>query len=140
MNTETLDLSTLRDAIKTLGVALSEYDSDKSNPFVRDACIKRFEYCYEFTTKMITRHLSITEADPSEVKAMSFQDKIRRAYDIGIIPNSWDRWLKYRDDRNATSHGYSKQRAIELVEEIPAFQHEAESLLLSLENIYETEV
>ena len=138
MTDKTLDISTFRDAVNTLGVALNAYEQDPSNEFVRDACIKRFEYCYEFSTKMITRHLSLTEADPIEVKQMSFQDKIRRAYEIGLVRNSWDQWWHYRDDRAATAHGYSKDRATALMENLPAFHAEATALLTSLEHIYET--
>lgn len=140
MTDSKLEISGFRDAVKTLGVALNAYELDRENEFIRDACIKRFEYCYEFATKMITRHLSLTEDDPIEVKAMTFQDKIRRAYEITLIPNSWDRWWHYRDDRAATAHGYSKDRAEALVENLPKFHAEAVALLTSLENIYETDV
>ncbi len=140
MSDETLDLSVFRDALLTLKEAVNAQAADPANTFIRDATIKRFEYCYEFAAKMITRHLILTEDDPVAVKAMSFQDKIRRAYEIGLIPNSWDTWFHYRDSRNATAHGYSKDRADALVKEIPAFYHEAATLLDNLSAIYETEV
>lgn len=140
MTASNLDISGFRDAVKTLGTALNAFEVEPENDFIRDACIKRFEYCYEFATKMITRHLSLTEDDPIEVKAMTFQDKIRRAYEIGLIPNSWEKWWHYRDDRAATAHGYSKERAEALVDNLPEFHAEMETLLTSLERIYETEI
>ena len=137
MTNEHLDLSGFRDALATLETALSALEGEPDNAFIRDATIKRFEYCYEFATKMITRHLSLTEDDPIAVKSMSFQDKIRRSFELGIIPNSWDKWWQYRNERNAAAHGYSKDRANELVAQIPEFFHEARALLSALEEAHE---
>ena len=128
MTKDTLDIQVLLRAVATLKRALDEFDRDNTNEFVRDACIQRFEYCYDLATKMIKRHLKLTEDDPSGIEAMTIQERIRRAYDVGILQNSWDRWWEFRDDRAATSHGYNLERALEIIAKIPAFYTEASYL------------
>ncbi len=95
MSEEGLNLPSLRKAIGILERVLSAYETDRNNEYIIDACIKRFKYCYGLSAKIIKRHLKLTENDPSTVEEMSFQNFIRRAYQIGIIPNSWDKWWKY---------------------------------------------
>ena len=135
-----LDFSLFEKALKTLEQAVDSYAIDPSNEFVRDACIKRFEYTYEAATKIIVRYLSLTELDPSAVKEMTAQETIRRAYQIRLIPNSWDVWKGYRDDRNTTAHAYSQGKADQLLERIPLFVIEARALLVSLKNYHETKI
>ena len=137
MKTETLNLIDFKMAIDTFNRALSEYDKDHGNEFVRDACIQRFEYCYDLSSKMIKRHLKITSSDPSAIEAMNFQDLIRQAYDKGIILNSWEMWWQYRDNRAATSHGYNEAKSIAVVEKLPPFLTELIFLSQALSKIYE---
>lgn len=132
MTREYLDITPLRQAVATLERALTAYAADDGNEFIRDACIQRFEYCYDLAAKMIKRHLKMTEADPSAVEAMTFQERVRRAYAVGLIPNSWDKWWEYRDDRAATSHGYNAQRALAIVVKLPVFYQEVSALLVNL--------
>jgi nucleotidyltransferase substrate binding protein (TIGR01987 family) len=136
MPQETLDITVLTKAVGTLKRALDEFARDNSNEFVRDACIQRFEYCYDMAVKMIKRHLKLTEDDPSAIEAMSAQDRIRRAYDVGILLHSWDIWWQFRDDRAATSHGYNLERALEIIAKIPAFYTEVNHLARALGKIH----
>ena len=78
----------------------------------------------------------LTEDDPSGVEAITAQERIRRAYEVGILQNSWDKWWEFRDDRAATSHGYNKDRAIEIVAKIPAFYTEVDHLAAKLQAFY----
>lgn len=134
---EKLDLTSLAKALESFRLALDEYDKDRSNDFVRDSCIQRFEYCYDLATKMIRRHLSNISANPSAVNEMSFQETIREAYTKGVLKNSWDSWWKYRDDRNITSHGYDESKAIAVVADLKPFYAEIDHLLARLKEIYE---
>jgi nucleotidyltransferase substrate binding protein (TIGR01987 family) len=138
MTKETLDIQVFANAVASLKRALDAFEKDNTNEFVRDACIQRFEYCYDLATKMIKRHLKLTEDDPSGVEAMTAQERIRRAYDVGILQNSWDKWWEFRDDRAATSHGYNMDRAIEIVAKIPVFCTEVDHLVASLQAFHET--
>ena len=137
MNNERLDLTAFKKALETLERALKEYAKDKSNEFVRDATIQRFEYCYDLSTKMIKRHLKMSSDNPSEIQALPFADIIRKAYGVGIISNSWDKWWEYRDNRAATSHGYNEQKSIDIAAKVQPFYDEMVFLYTALGRLYE---
>jgi nucleotidyltransferase substrate binding protein (TIGR01987 family) len=134
---EKLDLTAFKKAIVSLKEALDEYEKDKTNKFVRDSCIQRFEYCYDLSSKMIKRHLKNISDNPGEVDQMSFQNIIREAYTKGILKHSWDKWSDYREDRNATSHGYDEEIAVSIVSELNVPYQEIVFLIERLEEIYE---
>jgi len=137
MNNEILDLSSFEKAVASFAKALDEYSKDESNEFVRDSCIQRFEYCYDLSTKMIRRHLKNIVDNPSEIDQMSFPNVIREAYTKGILKHSWDVWAEYREDRNATSHGYDEELAKRLVLELDDPYQEILFLLTKLKDLYE---
>lgn len=137
MNNDILDLTSLKKAINSLTKALNEYDKDNTNEFVRDSCIQRFEYCYDLSSKMIKRHLKNIAENPGEIDQLSFQSIIREAYTKGILKNSWDKWSDFREDRNATSHGYDEELAVSIVSELNEPYLEFIFLLAKLEEIYE---
>jgi nucleotidyltransferase substrate binding protein (TIGR01987 family) len=136
---EILDLTALDKATASFKVALDEYAKDTSNEFVRDACIQRFEYCYDLAAKMIARYLSMAAANPSEVKEMSFQDKVREAYSQKLLQNSWDVWWVYRDNRNKTSHSYNLSVVLEIMQDIDSFYDEVAYLLHALQTKSKTQ-
>ncbi len=68
---------------------------------------------------------------------MPFQNLIREAYTKGVLQNSWDVWSDYREDRNATSHGYDEALAISLVSELMQPYNEFLFLKEKLVEIYE---
>ena len=134
---EVLDLNSFSKAVASFSKALDEYAKDESNEFVRDSCIQRFEYCYDLSTKMIRRHLKNIADNPSEIDQMPFANVIREAYTKGILKHSWDVWAEYREDRNATSHGYDEELAMKLVLELNNPYQEILFLLTRLKDLYE---
>ncbi len=124
MDNQRLDLTVFNKAISSLGEALSEYEKDKTNTFVRDSCIQRFEYCYEMSKKILIRYLKSISDDPMEIDREKLSNLIRYAYKIGIVKHSWDEWDIYRENKNNTAHGYDEGVAIDIVEQLPAFYHE----------------
>lgn len=136
---EKLDLTAINKAIHTFKVALDEYQKDTSNEFVRDACVQRFEYCYDLATKMISRHLSMVADNPSAIKEMSFQDKIREAYSRKLVQSSWDTWWVYRDNRNKTSHSYNLNVVLDIMQSLDDFYLELVYLLNALQHQNDTE-
>lgn len=136
---EPLNLDAFDKAIHSLGDALREYAKDTTNSYVRDSCIQRFEYCYDLATKMIKRFLSKTSEASVEIHAMNFSDIIRLGYTRGILKNSWDMWWEYRANRNATSHGYDENRAIEIVAKLDSFYDEISFFLKALKERNVTE-
>jgi nucleotidyltransferase substrate binding protein (TIGR01987 family) len=127
-----LDLSVLLKAAESLERALNEYKKDETDEFVRDSCIQRFEYCYDLSTKMMRRFLSVTSESAVDIESMTFQEVVRAGFAKGILKHSWDKWWEYRDNRNATSHSYNAQKAEEIVADIPAFFDELTFLLEQL--------
>jgi len=137
MNNEILDISSLSKAVASFSKALNEYAKDETNEFVRDSCIQRFEYCYDLSAKMIKRHLKNISENPGMIEQMPFQNIIREAYTKGILKHSWDAWMDYREDRNATSHGYDEALAISIVSELAQPYQEFLFLKDKLVAIYE---
>ncbi len=138
MQSDRLNLTNFRKAIKSFDKALKAYKKDSENDLIRDACIKRFEYCYFLSINMIKRHLKLAEELPSEIDHMNLQDTIRLAYRVGMIPNSWDKWRKYRDNRAATAHGYDEDQAEDVAADLHQFYTEIKTILNNLSRIHET--
>ena len=130
-----LDLTAFKNAVSTLNEALNEYEKDKTNSFVRNSCIQRFEYCFDMSKKILIRYLKSISDDPMEIDREKISNIIRQAYKLGIVKHSWDEWDIYRENRNNTSHGYNENIAIQIVEELPKFYNE---IVFLLEKIQES--
>ena len=127
-----LDISSLKKATISLEKSVKEY---KINPteFVRDSCIKRFEYTYELSWKTLKRFLEETSANPNEIDLMTFQEIIREANEKSLLLSDWDTWKVYRIYRGTTSHAYNEDKANEIYLEIPGFLNEIQFLIKQLE-------
>ncbi|MBU6418306.1 MAG: HI0074 family nucleotidyltransferase substrate-binding subunit [Proteobacteria bacterium] len=126
-----IDLSTLHRALATLDEGLDALADRPGDKFVRDACIQRFEYTYELSHKMLRRYLETTE--PAGVGELSFPDLIRLGFARGLLAESWDTWVAFRNARNATSHAYDETKALEVITKIPAFAIAAHHLATQIE-------
>ena len=134
MNIDKLDLEPLQKAIRSLKTSIDAYTLDKQNEFIRDSFIKRFEYSYELSHKIVKRYLSIVSPDPNSINEMTFQELIRQAYTKGILENSWDMWKLYKEARNNSSHSYNEDKAITIANDIEIFYSEAIYLLKKLQD------
>jgi len=114
-----IDTSSLTKALQTLEVALEAFARAPEDNFIRDACIKRFEYSYELSHKLLRRYLEATE--PNGVNDLSFPKLIRLGYERALLSESWDLWEGFRDARNTTSHAYNEKKARDVLDKIPAF-------------------
>jgi nucleotidyltransferase substrate binding protein (TIGR01987 family) len=114
-----IDISSLRQALATLDEALAARAGAPEDKFIRDACIQRFEYSYELAHKMLRRFLEA--AEPGGVRELSFPNLIRLGFERGLLAQSWDVWMGFREARNATSHTYDEAKAAGVMEKIPAF-------------------
>ncbi len=134
-----LDLSSLENAVIQLQEVLDLCDSDVAHAnslygkHWRTAAIKTFEYTYELSVKMITRHLEITLSNPSDIKHMSFSNIIRAAYGKNLLLSDHTAWLEYRKRRGTTSHTYDEIKAQKILQHIPRFLDEARHLLKRLQ-------
>ncbi|MDR0942761.1 MAG: nucleotidyltransferase substrate binding protein, partial [Holosporales bacterium] len=52
-----LNLSSFEKAISSLEAIIKRYQNEKEDDAVRDSMIKRFEYCYETSHKILRRFL-----------------------------------------------------------------------------------
>ena len=127
-----LDLSSLDKVLRLLSEALQAYALDANNSLYRDACIQRFEFCYELSHKMLKRYLELAAPNPVAIDELAFPDLIRSGSEQGLLRNGWDKWKDYRKARSITSHTYDESKAIEVMQIVPDFLLEAQALLAAL--------
>lgn len=128
-----LDLSSLENALQRLEEALQAYSADSQNTLYRDACIQRFEFCYELSHKMLKRYLEMAAPNPAAIDELAFPDLIRSGSEQGLLRSGWDRWKDYRKARSITSHAYDEIKAMEVMVMLPDFLLEAQALLQALQ-------
>ncbi len=133
-----LDLTSLEKAVAQLEEAL-EYcasrlaqQDDRLALHLRAGAIQAFEFSYELSLKMIKRYLSLTEANPSIIDEMTFNELLRKAYEKGLIKSELAAWKEFRRERGRTSHTYDEEKAQAVFEDIPIFLQDAQFLLNSL--------
>ena len=133
------DLSSLQKALAQLAEAMDLCSSDlaKSNPrlalHLRAASIQAFEFTYELSFKMLKRYLEMTEANPAVVEEMTFNEFIRRGYELGLLQAELRDWQAFRRDRGTTSHAYDETKARQVFDALPAFLTEAKFLLAEIQ-------
>ena len=127
-----LDLTSLTKALASLRRGLARYALAPADEELRDACIQRFEYCFELSWKMLHRRLELDLPNPASLDAMSYRDLIRTGAERGLIADA-SAWMLYRDKRNTTSHTYNADKAADVANIIPAFEADALSLLTALQ-------
>jgi nucleotidyltransferase substrate binding protein (TIGR01987 family) len=89
----------LNKALVRLGEALAMEETD----VVRDACIQRFEFCFELAWKVIQ------EAVRNEgQECVSPRSCLKQAFKLGWIVDE-NGWLGMLTDRNLTSHTYDEK-------------------------------
>jgi len=127
--------SPLEKALTTLQEAWDEYKKDKSNTFVRDSVIQRFEYTFELSHKVLRRFLSETEASRAEISEMFFNDIVRLGCKRGLLLNDLEVWDKYRRLRNLTSHNYDEFNAEDIMVIMPVFIEDIDYALKKIKEI-----
>jgi len=120
-----LNLTSFSNAVDRLAEILDRYRQEGSDDAIRDALIKRFEFTYEMSHKLIKHYLQNASASPAQFNTMSFPDLIRAACDAGLLLSEWVIWKGFRDLRSKSSHGYDEAVARQVAAEIPAFLTEA---------------
>lgn len=124
-----IDFSPLARALATLNTALIARHQEPGNDLIRDACIQRFEYCFELCHKMLRRYLEQTEASQASVKELSYPDLFRLGSARNLVQEDLATWNLYRRIRNLTSHTYDADKAAEIVAVLPQFLTSASDLL-----------
>lgn len=99
-------ITPLKRALATLEEALAAPDSS----FVRDATVKRYEYTYELSGKMMQRFLAGREEDIPPTR----RDLFREAAGFGLIDDPRV-WFGFHENRNKTAHAYGEKAAREVI-------------------------
>lgn len=129
-----IDLTPFENAIKGLDDVINIYNSDKSNIYMRDSMIQRFEYTYSLSLKMIKRYFSQSAFEKENIDGMTFNEMIRTANRMDLLRSNLEMWDNYRQKRNLTSHTYDENLALDVAAIIPDFKDEAEFLLNKLKD------
>ncbi len=135
MRKSELDLTNLKKWFKSLSECYQDYvnQSDiKIKSYIKDSCIKRFEYTYETAKKIMNKFLK-KEYDKSE-KELSINNIFREMYGLDLI-NNFENWVDYREKRNFTSHEYNDSKTYIILDLIPQFIKDVEYLIISLEGV-----
>jgi len=135
MKKSELDLSLLQNSLNTLKECYHDYqieNNTKMQEYIKDSCIKRFEYTYETSKKMMNKYLK-KEYDKTE-KDLSINNIFREMYALDLIKN-FENWVNYREKRNFTSHEYNEEHTKEIIKIVPDFISDAEFLLEKLKGV-----
>ncbi|MGN7610537.1 nucleotidyltransferase substrate binding protein [Magnetococcales bacterium HHB-1] len=127
-----LDLTSFSHAIDRFAEGLDIFRQQPENTLIRDGVIQRFEFTYELSHKMLRRYLKMAAASPERINQMAFPDLIRTGSEQDLLLNDWEIWRGYRNSRNITSHTYNEDKALRVIDKIPAFLEEARFLLQRL--------
>lgn len=127
-----LDFTPLHHALARLERGLVRYRPAPQDEELRDACIQRFEYCFELCWKMVKRRLEQDISNSAEVDGYSKRTLFRVAAERGLVTNP-EAWFVYLVQRNKTSHTYDTKVAWEVASVIEGFSRDAQALLKQLE-------
>ena len=88
-----------------LGDALEQSES----PIVRDACLQRFEFCYE----LLWKTLKIFLEEVHGVRAVSPRQVFKEAFALSIIDEELT-FVEMIESRNTLSHTYNEEQAAKI--------------------------
>jgi len=99
------NLKSFDKALLQLGDALEESES----PIVRDACLQRFEFCYE----LLWKTLKIFLEEIHGVRAVSPRQVFKEAFALSIIDEELT-FVEMIESRNTLSHTYNEEQATKI--------------------------
>ena len=99
------NLKSFEKALIQLGEALEESES----PIVRDACLQRFEFCYE----LLWKTLKVFLEDIHGVRAVSPRQVFKEAFALSIIGEEVQ-FVEMIESRNTLSHTYNEEQAAKI--------------------------
>ncbi len=110
---------------------LAKYDEDEIEyDMYRSAVIKEFEIILEQSGKLLKKLLKPYLHTNKALDKLNFKDIFRQAGLHSILTiDEVERWLKYRDNRNSTSHDYGEDLANETLVIIEQFIKDTDSLI-----------
>ena len=115
---------------------LSKFDEDEIEyDMYRSAVIKEFEIILEQSGKLLKKVLKPYMHTNKAVDRLPFKDIFRQAGLHGLLNiDEVERWLKYRDNRNSTSHDYGEFLANETLVIIEQFIIDTNNLIKTIDD------
>ena len=135
MKTSELDLSNLKNSFSTLKECYFDYtqqQDEKMKTYIKDSCVKRFEYTYETAKKIMNKFLK-KEYDKTE-KELSINNIFREMFALGLIDN-FENWVDYREQRNTSAHEYDITKTYPIIDLVPRFISDVDFFITHLEQI-----
>ncbi len=117
-------------ALSKAYIKLQKYDKDEIEyEIYRSAVIKEFEIILEQSGKLLKKVLRPYFHTNKAVDELSFKDIFRQAGLHSLLTiDEVERWLKYRDNRNTTTHDYGEYLANETLVLIEQFIKDVDKL------------
>lgn len=134
-----IDITNLKSALQTLQASMKTLDENKSCDFVdmlEDSCIKRFEYTLEIARKTMKRVLKKLYGKSEEELTVNNTFRLMQGYKL--IPQ-WENWKEYYEKRNNTAHEYNLEKSRALIEIIPRFITDTNTLIKNIEGKFEND-
>jgi nucleotidyltransferase substrate binding protein (TIGR01987 family) len=106
----------IKNQFREVVLRLNEVLAQEKNTFIRDSAIKRFEFTFDLSWKLIKAYLEEIHG----IICASPKKCFREAYKQGLV--EYDTiWLEMTDERNQISHMYKEELAEELYKKLPNF-------------------
>ena len=131
-NPKPLDLTKLRQVIARLRQSMEAFTSEPDNVFYLDSVVKRFEYTFEVSRKVLRRYLIDRDAEIARIPAAELNRFVELGVQANVLRGDWSVWRQLRDARNLTSHDYGEAKAREVAEAATPMLNEAMFLLQAL--------
>ena len=135
MKKSELDLSNLKNSFSTLKECYFDYtqqNDGKMKTYIKDSCVKRFEYTYETAKKIMNKFLK-KEYDKTE-KELSINNIFREMFALGLIEN-FENWVDYRELKNISDNEYNIENSNVIISKIPAFITNTAYLINKLDSV-----
>ena len=131
-----LNLDSLKISIIALEKSINVYDRIKTDDedlilTIRSGVIQNFEIAFEQSWKFIQRWLN-ENINPDITSGITKKELFRLAAKHLLIDDV-EKWIRFKDARNSTSHIYSNEVSVEVINEAIAFLPYAKYLLKRLE-------
>lgn len=139
-----LSTAALIRVLETLDIGLqklqcSEPDSIDYELF-RNSSIKSFELSVEISGKLLRKCLKAFNTDSRAVDSLVFNDVLRQAGKHGLLSREeLERWLGYRQQRNATAHDYGEKLAEKAIVVLRNFVIDGKYLSERMQRIFDAE-
>ena len=135
MKKSELDLSNLKNSFSTLKECYEDYTlqkDEKIKTYIKDSCVKRFEYTYKTAKKIMNKFLK-KEYDKTE-KELSINNIFREMYALGLI-EKFENWVDYREQHNTSAHEYDITKTYPIIDLIPNFISDVDFFITHLEQV-----